>query len=79
MSHKKLDFPGSEEGVKANEALSSMEASDAFNTPSSYTANTTKYPDNLISFKDKHMDYLQNHPNLNPDQYIANLRLITRR
>lgn len=75
---KKLDFFATETGVQARIDLQAMEENDCFNTPECYTANTLRYPKNSMSFTEKHMDYLQKHPNLNSNQYIANLRLITR-
>lgn len=76
---KKPDFFVTDAGNKAKQDLEAMEQNDSFNTPDCYTANTIRYPKNNMSFTEKHMDYLKNHPNTNPDQYIANLRLITRR
>lgn len=49
-----------------------------FNTESTYSANEIDYPDHLIPFIEKHVAYLKNHPKLDPDQYIANLRLMTK-
>lgn len=76
---KKPDFFTTEAGAKAKDDLEAMQNNQAFNTPSCYTANTVRYPANNMTFAEKHLDYLKNHPNTNPDQYIANLRLITRR
>jgi hypothetical protein len=76
---KKPDFFVTDAGNKAKADLEAMQANQAFNTPNTYTANTDRYPENNMSFAEKHMDYLKSHPNTNPDQYIANLRLITRR
>lgn len=76
---KKTDFFATEAGVKAKQDLDAMEINMAFNTEDTYSANTMRYPQNVMSFSEKHMDYLRNHPNTNPDQYIANLRLITRK
>ena len=75
---KKPDFFATDIGLQARIDLEAMESNDTFNTPECYTANTARYPKNTMSFTEKHMDYLQKHPNLNSDQYIANLRLITR-
>ena len=55
-----------------------MARDNVYNTGSSYSANSIQYPDNLIPFVDKHVNYLNAHPGLDPSQYIANLRLITR-
>lgn len=44
-----------------------------------YSANTDLYPDNQMPFVDKHYDYLLKHPDVDPDQYLANLRLMLKR
>jgi len=75
---KKQDFSQTEEGQKTKEALLKMEENPNFNTGSTYSANSEQYPDNLITFTEKHMEYLRLHPRTNPSQYLANLRLITR-
>jgi len=75
---KRVSFFESEEGIKIAEILRQMTVDSAFNTDSSYSANSVRYPDNLIPFVDKHMNYLNMHPNMDPYQYLANLRLMTR-
>lgn len=79
MSYKKRpNFFGTDEAILIEKILKVMQDDDAFNTVSSYSADAGKYPDHLIPFVDKHMSYLQTHPDVNPDQYIANLKLMTR-
>lgn len=75
---KRVSFFDSEEGLKIEEMLRQMTQDAAFNTEASYSTNSARYPDNLIPFVDKHMNYLNAHPNTDPHQYIANLRLMTR-
>ena len=75
---RKPDFFDTEEGVAALQKLKAMSLSEVYNTPSSYSANTRLYPDNLIPFVDKHMFYLRDHPNLDVTQYVSNLKLMTR-
>ena len=75
---KKTDFFETEDGVEVVRILKQMSLDDTYNTRSSYSANTEVYPDNLIPFVQKHVDYLRAHPAVNPRQYIANLRLRTR-
>lgn len=62
--------------VKAQ--LIAMKNDTRFKTESIYTANGVAYPDNQLPFVDKHMNYLQSHPAVDPEQYLANLRLISR-
>ncbi len=76
--NKKPSFFDTEEGLEIERILRSMSADAAYNTRSSYTANTLRYPDNLIPFVDKQMDYLRSHPAIDPKHFIANLQLMTR-
>ncbi len=79
MSYKKRpNFLESEEAIEVKRTLLSMQEDDHYNTASSYSADSEKHPDHTISFVDKHMAYLQTHPEVNTSQYLANLRLITK-
>lgn len=75
---KRSNFFDSEEGIAAEQELQRMACDITYNTASSYSSNTALYPTNVMSFTDKHMQYLSAHPALDPQQYLANLRLITR-
>lgn len=75
---RRVDFLNSEEGIESRRILRQMVADEAFNTQPTYSSNTKLYPDNLIPFVDKHMDYLCSHPSTDPQHYISNLRLISR-
>ncbi len=75
---KRIDFNQSEEGVEVKGILKDMELDKLYNTISSYSANQDLYPNNLIPFIDKHMDYLRTHPSIDTKHYISNLRLMTR-
>ena len=78
-NHKKRpDFFTSEEGLATAEALKIMVQDTTYMTDSSFSPNTDKYADNLITFVEKHMLYLQSHPSTDTKQYLANLRLMTR-
>jgi len=66
------------EGVEVKQKLQQMEGNSLYNTSSSYSTNIALYPDGLIPFVDKHMNYLISHPMLEVGQYLANIRLITR-
>jgi len=76
--NKKVKFLDSEEGLEVERILRTMAMDDSYNTESSYSANSERYPDNLIPFVDKHMNYLSTHPSTDPRHYISNLRLMTR-
>ena len=71
-------FANSEEIAEVIESLEQMVQDDTYNTQSSFSANTEQYPDNLIPFVDKHVNYLMSHKGVNPQQYLSNLRLMTR-
>jgi hypothetical protein len=75
---KKPHFFDTAAGAAALQALQKMVADSAYATNAGYSANAALYPDNVISFVDKHMCYLRDHPATNPEHYISNLRLMTR-
>lgn len=75
---KKLSLLDTDEGMEIVQALHQMVEDNAYSTDSSYSANSTNYPDNLIPFVDKHINYLRQHQNMDPKQYLANLRLMTK-
>ena len=74
---KKTDFFQTEAGLEVVEVLRKMAEDEKYNTESGYSANSETYPDNLIPFVDKHVEYLRNHPSMDPQQYLSNLRLMT--
>jgi hypothetical protein len=76
---KRVSFFESEDGLRTQEILSEMTHDERFNTDSSYSADAVQYPNNLIPFVDKHMNYLNSHPGIDLDHYVSNLRLITRK
>ena len=61
------------------DALKSMEIDGSLHTSSSYSANSVLWPDNQISFTEKHVAYLKAHPALKPEHYLSNLRLKIRK
>jgi len=71
-------FLDTEKGREIRHKLQLMTDDNSYNTASSYSANGLLYPDNLMPFVDKHMGYLVDHPLLDPDKYLANVRLATR-
>lgn len=71
-------FMDSEEGKNIRRALQQMTDESAYNTTPSYSSDSDRYPDNLIPFTDKHMNYLNSHPKLDPTQYLANIKLMSR-
>lgn len=75
---KRTDFYTSEEGIKTRALLVALAADKAFNTETSYTTNAEKYPDHVMPFVDKHMNYLLTHPGVESHNYLSNLRIMTR-
>ncbi len=75
---KKINFFESEEGKKTKQALVKMASDNGYTTESSYNANELLYPGNDMTFVEKHMHYLSVHQKVNPEQYLSNLRLMTR-
>lgn len=74
----RVTFFETEEGKDIKLKLQQMNESGLYNTTSSYSANSMLYPDNLIPFVDKHMNYINAHPKLEISKYLANLKLMTR-
>ncbi|MDB5186350.1 MAG: hypothetical protein JWL85_873 [Candidatus Saccharibacteria bacterium] len=67
-----------EESAEIEATLRLMTQDIKYNTESSYSANGELYPDNSISFVDKHLNYITKHPSIDPQHYLSNLRLMTR-
>lgn len=78
VKRRSVDFYQTKEGRDFVGKLRSMQDDSKFNTESSYTANTTDHPSNQKSFVDKHKQYIVEHPRVDLEQYLANLRLKTR-
>lgn len=73
------DYFETEAGREFTNALKEMAHDKAFNTDPSFSANSVAYPDKLIPFVNKHIEYLRTHPSVDPQHYLSNLRLMTRR
>lgn len=71
-------FADTAEGKAIRHKLESMDSNVLYNTEPGYSADSMLYPDNLIPFVDKHMNYLVTHPRLDPEKYLDNIRLMTR-
>jgi len=74
ITTKQQTFLDSEVAAVARKELKRMEADPLFNTRSLFTPMQNQ----ALSFVDRHMKYLSEHPKLNPSQYLTNLRLMTR-
>lgn len=77
MAKIRHDFNMTEEEIIT--ALKGMVLDPNMITRPSFRANSALWPDHKIPFIDAHLQYLKNHPNLNPEHYLANLRLMIRK
>jgi hypothetical protein len=73
-SEYKRRYLASEEAILAREQLQGMMADPRYNTSSSYSVHQA----DGITFVDKHLAYLSEHPKLNAREYLSNLRLMTK-
>jgi hypothetical protein len=69
------EFLVSSEGLAAYAALVEMESNAGYKTLATYSPRSEN---GHLSFIDKHMGYLCTHLGVNADQYVSNLRLITK-
>jgi hypothetical protein len=67
-------FLESQQADIIREQLNEMMADPAYNTQPRYSAVLN----GDMLFVDKHMNYLSSHLAVDPDQYLSNLKLITR-
>lgn len=74
----RTNFLTSDKGRQVRDELLLMTEDPTYNTASTYSANSLLYADNLMPFVDKHMNYLVSNPALDPDTYLANVKLVTR-
>jgi hypothetical protein len=71
----RTDYFETPEGLKILESLESMSSSDEYVTQDSYTPQSEQ----LITFTEKHQQYIRKHPNINAQHYVSNLKIICRR
>ena len=48
----------------------------SYRTMPGYSIDTEHYPDNIVPFVDEHLNYLKKHPQVDPEHYLSNLRLM---
>ncbi|QQS18155.1 hypothetical protein IPL68_05985 [Candidatus Saccharibacteria bacterium] len=56
-----------------------MASDTTYITEAGYSPNSELYPNHVIPFVEKHLEYLRTHPTTDPQHYLSNLRLMTRR
>lgn len=64
--------------IEVLEMLTEMEGDERYNTQSRYSADAARHPNNQVTFSEKHIEHMRKFPEINPHQYIQNLKLITR-
>ena len=69
-------FLESDAGQAVYDELLKMIDDDTFNTVSTFSPAAEN---GTLQFVDKHMNYLCSHLDVNADQYLSNLRLITKK
>lgn len=79
MYTKKQDFFDTPEGKEIEATLKYISSSEDYVTSSSYNPNGELYMNNSMTFLEKHMAYIRNHPKVNPEQYVSNLKISSRR
>lgn len=78
MLKSRSEFIKTEEFIETQKSLLEMTKDTSFNTVSCYSPNIAKYPNNSMSFAEKHIEYIISHPDINLRIYISNLKLMTR-
>lgn len=75
MNTRAKAFFESEIGKLLRQELIEMTQSEKYNTRSTYSVHAA----DGMNFVDKHMKYMSQFPNLNTNQYVSNLKLMTKR
>ena len=67
-------FLASAQADEVMDQLRLMEVSAAYHTKESYSPSSL----DAVTFTDKHFTYICSHPAVKPQEYLANLRLMTK-
>lgn len=59
--------------------LKALEEDITMKTETVYSPAANEWPDNRLSFTERHLVYLRSHKHVNPDHYISNLALMIKR
>ncbi len=74
MNQRKDKYLQTDEGQRAKHDLEEMAASTQYNTQSSYSPRQID-----VTFVEKHLEHLSQHSYLQSHEYIANLKLMTKK
>jgi hypothetical protein len=72
MKIKKYPLPEAE----IRKTLQIMYEDDSYLTTSGYSIDSKTYPNNKVPFVESHIKYLKSHPQVDPQHYIGNLRIM---
>lgn len=75
MIGTKVDYFETSEGEEILEALQLMCDSTEYVTGESYSPHS----ESLLTFIQKHQDFIRKHPNTDARQYVSNLRIMCRK
>lgn len=59
--------------------LEAYEADPTMITESVYSPSANEHKDNKMPFTEVHLTYLRKHKNVNPQQYLSNLRIMIKK
>lgn len=74
MNQRKDKYLLTDDGQKAKQQLEDMQANTQYNTQSSYSPKQDS-----VTFVEKHLEHLSQHSYLQSHEYIANLKLMTKK
>lgn len=72
MHMEKRQKPTPMDEAEISEILKAMESNAGLNTKRGFA--DALFPDEIVSFTEKHLEYLRRHPKVDPRHYLANLR-----
>ncbi len=75
INSRQQAFFDSEVATMAKTELKMMDKDPQYNTQGTFSA---RYTSNLMPFVERHMKYLSEHPKLDAQHYLSNLKLMTR-
>ncbi len=56
--------------------LKAMMSDGSYHITPGYSIDTETYPDHIVPFIEAHLNYLKSHHQVDPEHYLANLRLM---
>lgn len=78
MPKTRANFANTDEGREIRRELQEIADSNMYNTPSVYSPDSARYPDNRMPFVDKQMNYLIKYPQLDARLYMSDIKNTTK-